>query len=105
MQVQYSEEDCKNLLTIAKEIASRIIILKRCSNNAMLIKTAFIHVKNMELSTDYRGIAMILETTFETRNDRKIFEFMNSRYYISHQFYKFFNLDFVEYTIEITLDE
>jgi hypothetical protein len=105
MQVGYSEEDCKDLAIIAKEIANRIFILTRCNNNAMSIKTAFIHIKNMELSTDYREIAKILKTTFETRNDRKIFEFQNSRYYISHKFYKFFNLDFIEFTIEITLDE
>jgi len=105
METEYSEIEIENLLTIAKEILDRVFILKRSFDNSMSTTTAFIYIKNIDLATDFKGIGLILGTTFHNRNDKKIFDYMNSRYYISHRLHKLFNLDFIEYTIEITMEE
>jgi len=105
MQVDYSDKEKENLFFIAKEIANKIRILKDPFNELMSISTRFIHIKNMDLASDYKGIGTILNTTFHTRNDKKTFEIANMRYCIGHQLYVFMNVDYVQFTIEIMADD
>lgn len=105
MERYYSMSDDDDIMLIINCIIRAINKLKCIENDAMFQNTSFIHISNMSISTDYRSFEKKMNTVFHSKNNKKIFEYENSHYYINHMFYTSSGFDWVQYTIEITMDD
>lgn len=105
MNIDNSLRNRYDFHTIVKEIIETIVKLKQISNDLMYINTHYIELSDICNATDYRSIELYLNTKIHHLNNKKLFNFMNSKFCIYHNIFSENDISVVQYTIEFTMED
>lgn len=92
-----------DICCLSNEIVKTIFKLKE--SDCMFMNTSYINLNNISNSTDYLSIANYLQCYFISKNDKKIFNYQNSKYSIVRNTYYFDKKSWCKYTISIYYDD